>query len=66
MFVEDSNEYMGKRFHLTKIYEESETERLYSLLRKIYPPGDDANIGPKYLVIFKVDKEFPLIGPGIN
>lgn len=62
LFREDGEGYNGKRLYLTKVSEEEETERLYQLKRRNLPPESDAAKGPKFLVIFRVDKELPLIG----
>lgn len=63
LFIEAGGGYKGKRFFLTKISEEKDTERIDELKRKSYDDtAEDAAKGPKYLVIFKIDKELPLIG----
>lgn len=64
LFKEDGDEYKGKRFFLTKIREEAESDLLRKLHRKCTAPEDEAGKGPKFLVFFKLDKELPLIGPG--
>ncbi len=64
LFVEEGPGHRGKRLFLTKIAEEEETERLYALRRKSYPSDQEAKKGPKFLVIFRLDKELPLIGTG--
>ena len=60
LFKEDGKGYKGKRFFLTKIREEQDTDLLKSLRRRTYP--DKSYKGPKFLVFFKVDKELPLVG----
>lgn len=60
LFKEEGPGYKGKRFFLTKIREEQDTDLLKSLRRRTYP--DKPYQGPKFLVFFKVDKELPLIG----
>lgn len=64
LFIEEGPGYKGKRFFLSKVREEEESELLYSLRRRSYPPGEEIKESPKFLVIFKVDKELPLIGGG--
>ncbi|QTA90793.1 pyridoxamine 5'-phosphate oxidase family protein [Desulfonema magnum] len=64
LFMEQGPGYKGIRLFLTKTGEEEETERLYSLRRKTYSLEAEDTKGPKFLVIFKLDKELPLIGPG--
>lgn len=64
LFVEDGPGYKGKRFFLTKIREEKESELLYELRRRKPYPEEDIEKDPKYLIIFNVDKELPLVGPG--
>lgn len=63
LFKEEGNGYKGKRLFLTKVKEEKESERLYELRRRSYPPGQDRRES-KYLVFFNLDKILPLIGPG--
>jgi hypothetical protein len=58
LFMEAGGGYSGKRFFLTKIKEEKDTELLYSLRRKSY--GDDRE--GRYLVYFRIDKILPLVG----
>lgn len=65
LFVEDGKGYKGKRFFLTKIHEERDTERLHSLRRRSRPSEQESDEKEAlFLVIFKVDKELPLIGAG--
>lgn len=65
LFREEGGGYMGKRFFLTKVREEEDTELLHSLKRRKYPNDDAPEAkGPKFLVFFTIDKELPLIGPG--
>ena len=60
LFMELGKHYTGKRFFLTKIKEEKDTELLYSIRRKNY--GDDRE--GRYLVFFEVNEILPLIGNG--
>ena len=62
MFIEKGPGYKGKRFFLTKVGEEQDSERLQSLRRRQYINGKDES---KFLVIFKIDKELPLVGAGV-
>ena len=59
MFVEHGPGYKGKRLYLTKLREEQDTELLESLRKRLYIDARDES---KYLVIFNVTKELPLIG----
>jgi hypothetical protein len=63
LFCEEGAGYRGKRFFLTKVSEEQDTERLAALKRRVYT-SEKQSAGPKFLVFFKIDKELPLIGPG--
>ena len=60
LFKEEGGGYKGKRFFLTKIREEQDTDLLMSLRRRTYP--DKPYKGPKFLVFFKIDQQLPLIG----
>ena len=61
MFIEKGPGYKGKRFFLTKIREEQDSELLQSLRRRQYINEKDES---KFLVFFKLDKELPLVGAG--
>jgi hypothetical protein len=63
LFVEEGNGYQGKRFFLTMEREEVDSELLYELRRRTYPPEKDRR-DPKYLVFFRLDEELPLVGAG--
>lgn len=64
LFFESGHGYQGKRFILSKLREEEDTELLYALRRKTYPEEQDKQEGPRFLVFFTVEKILPLIGPG--
>jgi hypothetical protein len=63
MFLEQGQGYTGKRFYLTLMREEKNSNLIKTLKKqdpKVYPAGlDDSN---KYLVYFRVDNIRPLIG----
>lgn len=61
LFVEDGKGYKGKRLFLCKTREEKNTELAKSMSRRTYPADTDAQ---KYVMVFKVDKELPLVGSG--
>ena len=63
LFVEEGKGYRGKRFFLTMEREEVDSELLYELRRRSYPPEKDRR-DPKFLVFFSVDEELPLVGSG--
>ena len=62
MFIEKTPGYKGKRFFLTKIREEQDSELLQSLRRRQYLNEKDES---KFLVFFKIDKDLPLVGSGV-
>mgnify|MGYP001122910306 CR=1 FL=1 len=62
LFMESGPGFNGKRFFLTRIREEGDGELLQTLKRRCVSPEEDAEKGAKFLVIFKIDKELPLIG----
>ena len=64
LFKEDRPHWKGKRLYLTKVREEQDTDLLYSLRRRSYPPEMEKKEGPRFLVFFRVDKVLPLIGTG--
>ena len=61
MFIEKGPGYKGKRFFLSKVGEEQDTELLQSLQRRQYVDAKDES---RFLVFFKIDKELPLVGAG--
>jgi len=61
MFIEKGPGYKGKRFFLTKVREEQDSELLQSLRRRQYINEKDES---KFLVFFKIDRELPLVGAG--
>ena len=61
MFIEKGSGYKGKRFFLTKVREEQDSELLQSLRRRQYIDEKDES---KFLVFFKIDRELPLVGAG--
>lgn len=63
LFIEKGPGYSGKRFFLTKIREEKDTELLHSLRRRTYSSEKDRR-DSRFLVFFRIDKVLPLIGPG--
>ena len=64
LFIEAGKGYKGKRFFLTKIREEKDSDLLFELRRRTYPDKGPFKDDPLFLVFFKIDKELPLIGPG--
>jgi hypothetical protein len=64
LFIEEGAGYQGKRLFLTKVREEKDSELADKLKRRCLTPEEDRTKGPKFAVIFRIDKELPLIGPG--
>jgi hypothetical protein len=62
LFIEKGPGYKGKRLFLTKIREEKDTQLLKDLKKRHISSEEDMEKGPKFLVIFKIDKELPLVG----
>jgi len=61
MFLEDTERYAGKRLYLTKVREETDSDRIKELKKKhskIFKP-DEIN---RHLVYFTIDKIRPLVG----
>ena len=61
MFIEKGPGYKGKRFFLSKVREEQDSELLQSLQRRQYIHEKDES---KFLVFFQIEKELPLVGVG--
>lgn len=64
LFIVEGPGYSGTRLFLTKIREEKDSELTEKLKRRWLTPEEDKAKGPKFLVVFKVDKVLPLIGSG--
>ena len=64
LFQEDGPGYKGKRLFLTKIREEENSELLNTLRRHVYTTEKEGPPESKFLVIFRIDKELPLVGTG--
>ena len=64
LFREDGPGYKGKRIYLTKVREETDSEMIHSLRRKVYPPEVEEKGGPRTIVFFTIDKVLPLVGTG--
>ncbi len=63
LFIETQGMYEGKRLFLKKVSEEKNTERLKEMLRKCSCHAEKESDGQdRYLVIFKLEKELPLVG----
>ena len=61
MFLENTKGYAGKRLYLTKVREETDSDRIKALKKKhskIFKP-DEIN---RHLVYFTIDKIRPLVG----
>jgi hypothetical protein len=64
LFIEEGRGFRGKRFFLTKIREEKDSDLLFELRRRTYPEKGPFKDDPLHLVFFQIEKELPLIGPG--
>jgi flavin reductase (DIM6/NTAB) family NADH-FMN oxidoreductase RutF len=61
LFMEEGDEYVGKRLSLTKIGQDDDQEKIKSLRRRSLP--DECYEGKsKHLVHFRIDGVRPLIG----
>jgi hypothetical protein len=61
LFMEDGEEYAGKRFALTKIKEETDQEKIRAIRRRERACGCDEN-AVRFLVHFRIDGLRPLVG----
>jgi hypothetical protein len=63
LFVETQGMYKGKRLFLKKISEEKNSERMKEMPHSyLCNEAKEADGKDRYLVIFKIEKELPLIG----
>jgi Pyridoxamine 5'-phosphate oxidase len=63
LFLEEGEGYRGKRLFLTKIREEQDSELINEICRRCYP-SELLVKEPRFLVVFRIDKELPLVGAG--
>jgi hypothetical protein len=63
LFLEEGQGYQGKRLFLTKIREEQDSELINEICRRCYPTELQVK-EPRFLVVFRIDKELPLVGAG--
>ena len=63
LFLEEGGGYRGKRLFLTKVREEQDSELISEVCRRCYPSDLQAK-DPRFLVVFTIDKELPLVGAG--
>jgi hypothetical protein len=61
LFIEEGPGYSGKRLFLTKVREEKDSALTEKLRRRWLTPEEDKAKGPKFLVVFKIEKVLPLI-----
>ena len=63
LFMEEADEYVGKRLTLTKIKEDTDQEKIQAIRRRNLP--DECDEGKtRFLVYFRVEGVRPLIGTG--
>lgn len=63
LFLEEGKGYQGRRLFLTKIREEQDLELINEICRRCYPTELQVK-EPRFLVVFRIDKELPLVGAG--
>lgn len=63
LFLEEGEGYRGRRLFLTKTREEQDSELINEICRRCYP-SDLQVKEPRFLVVFRIDKELPLVGAG--
>ena len=61
LFMEDGGGYRGKRFFLTKLQEEQDTDEIDEFCRRWYLSVKEKE---EFLVYFRIDKVLPLIETG--
>lgn len=63
LFIEEGGGYKGKRIHLSKIREEKDSPLIAELSKRSPSPEREKQAkGSKFLVVFKVEEERPLVG----
>lgn len=64
LFIERGRGYTGRRLFLARVGEEVDSPLADELRRRHLSPEEDAALGPKFVVFFKIERELPLVGPG--
>ncbi|MCF8110465.1 MAG: pyridoxamine 5'-phosphate oxidase family protein [Desulfobacteraceae bacterium] len=64
LFVEQGPGYKGCRLYLTKTGEDTDSDRIRGLRRRCPTTDTDPDNTDLYLVMFRIDKVLPLVGPG--
>ena len=64
LFKEDGPGYKGCRLYLTKIDEDTDTERIKQMRRRCPTTDADPEKAELFLVFFRVDAVLPLVGAG--
>lgn len=64
LFIENGPGHRGLRLFLKKVKEDSDSELISTMTRRHLSPEEDKELGPKFLVYFKVQKLLQLIGSG--
>ncbi len=64
LFMAEGEGGGGIRLYLEKTAEEEDSAKLEELHRRKRSYAEEVELGPKYLVYFKVNKILSLIGPG--
>ena len=65
LFIEEAAGYVGKRLFLTKTREETDQDKIQSIMRRNLPPYcDEEDTKKRFLVHFRIDGIRPLIGTG--
>jgi hypothetical protein len=63
LFIEEADDYVGKRLSLTRIKEETDPEKIQAVRRRSLP-AECEDQSQKFLVYFRVDEIRPLVGAG--
>ncbi len=64
LFIAEGQGVGGVRLYLEKTAEEQDSAKLEELHRRKRSYAQEEELGPKYLVYFKINKILPLIGAG--
>jgi hypothetical protein len=64
MFIENGTPYQGLRIRLQEVGEEKDSELVKRMTRGWLSPEEDAALGPKHLVLFRIEQIRNLVGDG--
>ncbi|MEW6426417.1 MAG: pyridoxamine 5'-phosphate oxidase family protein [Thermodesulfobacteriota bacterium] len=64
LFLAEGEGREGLRLFLEKIREDDDSELIAAMTRRHLSPEKDRELGPKFIVVFRITNQLPLVGAG--